>query len=411
MELEPNRSIDWFVLDGRPVIFHEAHQKLISLDAIASHLWQTLWPDCVARTYTSTVIRETAAIAVASRAACSLGEATSFAEMCIQQWKASGLIVPPSPVQSRMTGSAGTRIVRFARTPRHGDWSGTFRSFQLDRIVVSMNEDGSLAEVTGQIFGHLPAAIDGGDMRVSVRHAAGGYKIADWRGRSEFCRTPDDVAARLKTAILGAELARHSGAIALHAAALVHNGAMMIVAGGSGSGKSTLAAALCSVGYTLIGEDVILLDAEAGVIRGLPLAHTAKRGSWPALQRYFPELGDIPQRTRPDGKCVKYLWPRSWAESAPISSLRQVIFPRYRAGWGLEMHRVARTQALVDMLQEALSQDHRMTRSAFRALCSALAGAKVRRLEFGDLEAAIDHIRTEHSTLSGTAGAEEVLRP
>lgn len=393
MQFEPSRDVDWFVLDDHPVLFQERHQRIIAVDRLASLVWQALWPDrdCI-RPYSLDDAKARAAGKLADCGACSLARGSLFVEMCLEQWSAAHLIASAAEA-STVHPHEPLGTSRHPETERIRREGARSYSFRLNGVTVAIEGDDNLIAAIKQIAGHLPhivASHDGSE--VLVRQHGRGFQANDARGQSAFLATPQEVVAWLKMAIIDATLVHRPGSIAVHAAALAGDGDVTMLVGGSGAGKSTLAACLSTQGFSLIGEDVVLIDPVSGMMSGLPFAFTAKKGSWSALGRYFPEIGNMPVQVRPDGKRVKPLRPRRTVGSIPISNLRSVVFPTYSAAGRTQIRDMERTTALVEILKEALSAGHVLTKSGFRVLCRALAGAAIFRLTYSDLETALRHI-------------------
>lgn len=393
MQFEPSRDVDWFVLDERPVLFQERHQRIIAVDRLASLVWHALWPDgdCV-RPFSLDDARTEVAGSLVSCGGCSPAQASLFIEMCFKQWSAAALIASSSEASTappqEPSGTARRTCTR--RLVRNGARSYSFR---LDGVSIAIEWDDTLVAAIAQVAGHLPHAIASDEgAEILVQREGRGFRAGGGRGHPVFLTTPQEVVAWLKMAILDAALAHRPGSIAVHAAALAGYGDAMMLVGGSGAGKSTLAACLSTQGLSVIGEDVVLIDPVSGMMSGLPFAFTAKKGSWSALGRYFPEIANVPVQIRSDGKRVKSLRPGRTLAAIPISNLRTVVFPTYSAAGRTQIRHMERTTALVEILKEALSAGHVLTKSGFRALCGALAGAAILRLTYSDLETALRHI-------------------
>jgi len=395
MELGPSRDVDWFVLDESPLIFQERHQKIIALDRLSSLVWQTLWPGGDFRSpYSPDVARTKAAGRLASCVGCSHEQAVLFIDQCLDQWRASQLVCPypEAPTKSANTPSNTVALRPMDQAAR--DQVPCY-FFRLNGVTVSISKNDALGAAVGEVFGHLPhGEADEGDIKVFIRNTKRGFQASDASGQSTRLQSPDEVVAWLKMAILDAAMKHRRDAIAVHAAALACGGETMMLVGGSGSGKSTLAACLGTLGFSLIGEDVVIIDPASETIGGLPLSFAAKEGSWSALRQYVPEIDVLPVRVRPDGKRVRYLRPRQTLGSTPISNLRTVVFPTYSASASTLIGHMNKTTALVEILKEALNPGHALTRCGFRALCIALSRAAVMQLTYSDLGAALHHLQT-----------------
>ena len=80
---------------------------------------------------------------------------------------------------------------------------------------------------------------------------------------------PESVRAFLLGSCVGA-LMLQRGFLVLHGNAIQIGDACMICVGPSGAGKSTLAAAMLQRGYTMLGDDVVPVDADGYAQPGLP---------------------------------------------------------------------------------------------------------------------------------------------
>jgi hypothetical protein len=113
---------------------------------------------------------------------------------------------------------------------------------------------------------------------------------------------PGSAAGMLHIALVIA--LRLEGLFHLHAAAIVHRGQSILIAGGSGAGKTTTAIALIEAGGDYLGDDALFLrDAGAGVeILAFPRAFHVG----PATLRAFPRLAPFahPRAAHPDKLAV-----------------------------------------------------------------------------------------------------------
>jgi hypothetical protein len=64
----------------------------------------------------------------------------------------------------------------------------------------------------------------------------------------------------------------HQGELVLHAGAIVHAGRVILLCGQSGRGKSTLTAAFANAGYTILGDDTVLISDRNGTPYGEAIA-------------------------------------------------------------------------------------------------------------------------------------------
>ena len=122
-----------------------------------------------------------------------------------------------------------------------------------------------------------------------------------------------------------------SHAITLHAAALSMGEHGVLFSARGGSGKTTLTTYLMTQGYGLINDDAIHVSAEPVNLLPIPVALSIKKGSWPVVSQWFPEL--LQQKVYGDAEIeIRYLPvidAQACHESVPC---KLVFFPRYRSG-------------------------------------------------------------------------------
>lgn len=99
-----------------------------------------------------------------------------------------------------------------------------------------------------------------------------------------------------------------------HGAALQTAYGDLLLPGKSGAGKSTLCALLASQNNAVYSDEMIVLDKYFS-IKPLSLPIAVKSGSWHVLADKYPELLKAKEWKRIDGRCLKYVWPKEFAES------------------------------------------------------------------------------------------------
>lgn len=88
------------------------------------------------------------------------------------------------------------------------------------------------------------------------------------------------------------------GLMAVHGSALVKDGRAVLLRGPSGSGKTTLAYAGARSRFRALAEDVVWVEAETGVWRGMPWHFHLL----PDAARLFPEVEGLPATLESAGK-------------------------------------------------------------------------------------------------------------
>ncbi len=120
------------------------------------------------------------------------------------------------------------------------------------------------------------------------RRAEGGV-VAEWvgvlrvhvdaSGRPSFTTANganEQLAAKLKNTAAMAFVRALRGLPSLHGSAVAKSGNAIVCIGDSGAGKSTVAAALCSIGFELLADDVVALE----LIDGCWIVHPTEEVHW-----------------------------------------------------------------------------------------------------------------------------------
>jgi hypothetical protein len=162
------------------------------------------------------------------------------------------------------------------------------------------------------------------------------------------------VAVAVRACLTQLAAARSGGFCVAHAGALRRNGAALLLPGGAGYGKSTLSAGLATQGFEMLCDDTTLLLGEPLAVRSMPSGLCIKRGAYAVLERRLAGLSSLPERRRPDGQRARYLMPGRdlpWAAADAVAAVRWIVFPRYRPDGGTELRRLARHEALAQLLR------------------------------------------------------------
>jgi hypothetical protein len=119
----------------------------------------------------------------------------------------------------------------------------------------------------------------------------------------------------------------------LHAAAVVRDGAALLIAGPSGAGKSTTCYAAVRSGLRLLSEDTVFLQDDPFAVWGRP----ARLHLTPDAVRFFPELAQTEPEWMPNGKlkCVVDLHAES-IETAQVAHRAGICLLRRGGEAGIE---------------------------------------------------------------------------
>jgi hypothetical protein len=174
----------------------------------------------------------------------------------------------------------------------------------------------------------------------------------------------------------------------LHAGSVARNGHGMLLPAASGSGKSTLAAGLAASGFQYFGDDVAAIETASS--RLVPFAQSicVKAGSRAALAGLYPQLGAEPPFRRWGRDSVWYLAPPAPSRPTGGAPVRFVVLPRYVSTGETVLEPIARSAALVALLEQSFSV-RRLGASGVQAVVALVAGTDCYRLTVGDLPHAV----------------------
>jgi hypothetical protein len=181
------------------------------------------------------------------------------------------------------------------------------------------------------------------------------------------------------------ELLKRRGLYSLHAAGVAANGRAALFAGGSGSGKSTLAVAHARHGFSLLGDDLVLLRfGEAGGIHALAFPDevdvTSETASW------FPELLRLAGRPVPAGWRKHRIRPEAlFDRAAPEGAVSPavLIFPAAAAAAESSVEPMSRDEALTELVPNVFLTEPRASQRHLDALADLVRQADCYRLITG----------------------------
>ncbi len=175
--------------------------------------------------------------------------------------------------------------------------------------------------------------------------------------------------------------------LAFHGALLAQGGRSVLLSAPSGSGKTTLAIALAKAGWSVMTDEMALLDRDLGW-RGLPFRPCVKSENYGLIASAFPALGDAMEHLR-FGRKVKFL-------PVPIDTgcvtLRTVLFPEYRPGAATELTPVSPADGLQRLLAQCIYVPPGFDEADVTRLVNWHNSVRYLSLIFGDARSASDLI-------------------
>lgn len=353
----PTDGTSFFPLDDGALLLPPTGDALYALSPSAATLWCLLGEGVSPRA---------AARHFADDTGYALSRARAEIAAALRDWREAGLVgtarparepVAPSPV---VGGASAPQTAPLPPTP-----PDRVRAYRLlDTVFEVRFPDLSLAKVVDTAIGHL-ATTDPKTANAVVYHGEHGITITVDGRVIERCADVSGVAPAVKAALAIDAANRQDFGLFLHAALLRRGGSGLLLPAAPGRGKTCLAAALARAGFDYCSDEIVLLDRETLHARGLPTALAVKDGAWELLKPLYPELPSMRAHHRSDGKIVKYLPPPVAIGAPPADAplpVRTIVLPRYVPDGAAELRRVARADALQQVMTECLAM--RMTLTA-----------------------------------------------
>ena len=146
----------------------------------------------------------------------------------------------------------------------------------------------------------------------------------------------------LEHAVANAALESLSDLGSVHAGAVARGASVLLLPGDGGSGKTTLTLALSLAGLQPLGDDVVLIDTKAGLLRAFPRPFMVKGDTARWVSGLLPRVGSWPETG-----AATYAVPREHAgPPAEAGQLRWVVFPRYDPHSETELVPLGQVEAL-----------------------------------------------------------------
>ena len=193
-----------------------------------------------------------------------------------------------------------------------------------------------------------------------------------------------------------------------HAGSVARRGRGILLPASSGCGKSTLVAGLAAAGFECFGDDVAAVDPST-----LQLAPFAKRicvksGSRAALTGAYPGLASDLARRRWGRESVWYLEPPGGLWPTGRVPVRYVVLPRYVPGARTTLTGIARSAALLRLLEQSFSA-RRCGAGGVGAVVEIVRAAACYDLIVGELNRAVALLLdlVESSDLASTSAISE----
>lgn len=355
----PTPGVRVLRLDGRCLLYSQDHQQLLELNETAERIWRAL----VVFGSVSMAALDVAALGLSVRQAMELVRETA------RQWTLGGFLAP-----------------RALEALLESDCSA--RSLALDELVVDFLLHGVDGQELDVVFGHLYARRDGARRRLAIIEHAGQLLFYVER-RLVHAGESGGLIAHVKAILTDLYVEAVENGFLTHGALLLKGDSTLLLSAEPGAGKTTLALALAAAGWDYGGDDMVRISPE-GAARGVPFAAAVKSGGVPLLRGMWPRLEQLPEWRRADGQRARYLLPPK--RDLAARPLNVVVTLARRPGAQAQMTRISQVDALRAIVDSACARRWSMTGEALCCLAGTLNRAVCARLEYSDLEPAVQAI-------------------
>lgn len=210
--------------------------------------------------------------------------------------------------------------------------------------------------------------------------------------------TSEMLVNALRLVLIEASLAASKDEWAAHAAAVVRGERAILLPGPAGQGKSTFALGLGAAGYTVLGDDTVVLSREALDVRALPFPLCVKRGSWDIARTLLKAPDNVEHGRRMDGLSVRWL---SRAAGVPLAhpevraTVAHVVFPAFDKDSTLHVRKLTSDETLGRLIPSLHAVGCGLTAGKLDRLIAWVQGRACFEFKYsrlGDAVAALDRL-------------------
>jgi hypothetical protein len=247
--------------------------------------------------------------------------------------------------------------------------------------AVELSFPDALAADVKVLFGHCAAPAGAATKRVAVTlNADGLFSVSGVGLPAVSDLTRGDTPTFLMEAVVHDLISDMRSAVALHTAAVAHNGRSVMIAGGTGVGKSSLTAWLVNHGFSYITDEVAALVDGRSEIVGLPRALILKPGAAELVQKFEAFRGSP---AVPAGSHIALPAPAECIASYVPHRCAFIVFPHFIRGASLNVEAMTSAEAGLRLVECNLNARN-FPDGGFKAITSLARQAPAIMLEYGD---------------------------
>lgn len=177
----------------------------------------------------------------------------------------------------------------------------------------------------------------------------------------------------------------------IHAAIVSKNNQAIVLPGAPGSGKSTLCAALVNRGWTLLSDEMTIIETSSQLAIPAPRPVSLKNASIEIIKQFEPSsiFGSIAHDTAKG--TVSHMKPptESVKHAKNKHSIKAIIFPKYKANSPTTLSKEEKGKTLLYLAENSFNY-HFHGLPGFELLSKLVSDAGCYNFEYSDLNEAID---------------------
>ena len=383
-------DVELLALDDEALVYSADMQALFSLNATAAFMWRV----CETGQSLDEIISRSARKFRLPRA-----DARHYVESAVAEWRRCGLLEgsPRIPAEHEAEPVHDSNAAAAQRIAEVGETLETRHYAVLDTTVTITCQTAAQAERVHAVVGHLEIAPDAGlhgarpPLTIDIVGADDAQKIFVDGQLAERCATPAEIAPLIHWLVFSSAVGDNGFGLQLHTAAVARDGHALLLPGPAGAGKSTLSSALLEEGFGYLSDDMVVLDCDSFLVRGLPFSICVKESGLTLLDRDNSAESSRQLHLRADGKRVHYRHPLAGSLVTDPQAAGWVMFPRYAPGAAGECRMITPAEALRRLLGLSAPPRH-LSRDTAVALMAWAAGLRCCELDFSDTDFAVKTI-------------------